>query len=779
MSQLSECALKYAELGWHVFPLAPGKKTPITSHGVKDATVDEAQIRAWWERWPTANIGVACGKQSGIYVIDVDVPASGDANGLESLKEFPQLPITVKQHTPRGGFHAFYKTDDAPANRNSFRPGIDLRGDGYYVVLAPSIHPNGGVYAWDAGHAPWEVKTAAYPDYMRPVKRTPWEAQPLSVVQPASRPHDDDTIRRASLWLAECDPAVQGQAGHDKLFWAAQGMVNGCRLSDEQAYSTLASEYNQRCCPPWDLSVQSEEKDFRRKISEARRNPPRDKPVGWIVDDPDYAMPDASNVKVDVAALLRERAANANLEMLKIQEEFVESAQSEEPFSGGNNLGYWITDEKDEKHVDDNEFQFLVQPTGLLGEICSWINSTSIRSQPFLTLACSLTFLGVLYGRKIKDATGNRTNLYAMGVARSSAGKAHAPHQIRRLCEAAGCMDLLGGDDVASDSALEDKISRKPATLFLWDEIGYLLANIRSGKSPHHAQIVSLLMKLYSSAGNIYLGKEYAEKDKQRVIVQPCCCIYGMSTPERLSDGISPMDMQDGWLSRCLMFLSDLYPIKNRKIREKPVPNGISEQCREWFLRGQGATDGSSVSQFVTSHYTQAPPEQTTIESSREAERVFIVFDNESTERGKKYPDMAILWAKSEENARKIALIIAASENSVNPVISESIADYSCRLVRYLLKDFRVILAPEIVSGITEQQKRKIVACIRQYGISGCTKATLTRRTQWANKRQRNDLIEDLIEAGEIIRGLDGRDKRTLNYWTVENFLKFKEGEAK
>ncbi len=47
-NQLLEAALKYVSLGWYVFPLAPGQKVPITKHGVKDATTDEAQVRKWW-----------------------------------------------------------------------------------------------------------------------------------------------------------------------------------------------------------------------------------------------------------------------------------------------------------------------------------------------------------------------------------------------------------------------------------------------------------------------------------------------------------------------------------------------------------------------------------------------------------------------------------------------------------------------------------------------------------------------------------------------------------
>ena len=66
---LSDAALRYAELGYPVFPCAAGGKVPLTPRGFKDATTDAAQIRAWWEKDPDANIGMPT---AGLLAIDVD-----------------------------------------------------------------------------------------------------------------------------------------------------------------------------------------------------------------------------------------------------------------------------------------------------------------------------------------------------------------------------------------------------------------------------------------------------------------------------------------------------------------------------------------------------------------------------------------------------------------------------------------------------------------------------------------------------------------------------------
>jgi hypothetical protein len=64
-------ALKCAERGWPVFPCRAGTKEPATTHGFDDATTDPDQIRAWWDRWPGANLAIATGAP-GPDVLDVD-----------------------------------------------------------------------------------------------------------------------------------------------------------------------------------------------------------------------------------------------------------------------------------------------------------------------------------------------------------------------------------------------------------------------------------------------------------------------------------------------------------------------------------------------------------------------------------------------------------------------------------------------------------------------------------------------------------------------------------
>jgi Virulence-associated protein E/Bifunctional DNA primase/polymerase, N-terminal/Primase C terminal 2 (PriCT-2) len=173
-SEMLEAALAYARMGLRVFPLhtivngacSCGKATcssaakhPKTKRGFLDATTDAEQIRKWWARWPNANIGIATG--SGLAVIDID--------GAEGAQEFKELvathgppPATLTCQTG-SGFHLFYLLRaGSPEVRSSARGKVHVRGEGGYVVAAPSRHASGRTYQWVK-----KVPIAILPDWLR------------------------------------------------------------------------------------------------------------------------------------------------------------------------------------------------------------------------------------------------------------------------------------------------------------------------------------------------------------------------------------------------------------------------------------------------------------------------------------------------------------------------------------------------------------------------------------------------------------------------------------
>ena len=154
-NELLTYALKYAtEYGWAVFPVSATTKKPLTPHGCKDAKKDPGAIRAWWKRHPDASIGVATGTMSNLIVIDEDIDEDKGLNGYQEVTQWERingdLPETVRAITGRGGAHLYFKyTGKDIKNRAGILEGVDVRGEGGYVIAPPSYHPNGTQYQWE------------------------------------------------------------------------------------------------------------------------------------------------------------------------------------------------------------------------------------------------------------------------------------------------------------------------------------------------------------------------------------------------------------------------------------------------------------------------------------------------------------------------------------------------------------------------------------------------------------------------------------------------------
>ncbi|XKH35070.1 bifunctional DNA primase/polymerase [Azospirillum doebereinerae] len=157
-------ALKHADRGWRVFPCVERTKRPcnepgLFEHGCTNATKSPFWIRKFWSRWPGANPAVATGPDTGLWVLDIDTKGGVDGFATLAVLEglFGLLPETMGQQTPTGGAQRFFVWPDARdvRNRNSkgLGPGLDARGDGGYIMVPPSIHPDrldGPRYRWDA-----------------------------------------------------------------------------------------------------------------------------------------------------------------------------------------------------------------------------------------------------------------------------------------------------------------------------------------------------------------------------------------------------------------------------------------------------------------------------------------------------------------------------------------------------------------------------------------------------------------------------------------------------
>lgn len=160
-------ANEYGTRGLCVHPLRPGSKLPLLNRWPERATNDRASVAAFWRQWPDAGVAIATGAASGVIVLDVDPRHGGDDSLVELEHHYGELPPSWRCLTASGGLHVYFKHPGGHVgNRAGLWPGIDVRGDGGYVVAPPTDLAPGRGYEWEIGYAPGELPLAPPPGWL-------------------------------------------------------------------------------------------------------------------------------------------------------------------------------------------------------------------------------------------------------------------------------------------------------------------------------------------------------------------------------------------------------------------------------------------------------------------------------------------------------------------------------------------------------------------------------------------------------------------------------------
>lgn len=245
-------ALWYVRQGFAVFPLwwpnggacacpkgaacSSPAKHPMTATGFHDASADEEQVKAWWSKWPTANIGLPTGHD--FDVVDID-GAAQEWTEFTAANKMPEHHGVAMSGRAAGGFHYYCRPGGqktVPSGKNGLPKGVEIKGHGGYVVAPPSMHVSGTAYRWIKelsadvhGEEPWPqwyARITAKPE--RPKERI--EFTPLASVS------DDRASRYGAAVLTKaCDLVLHaGEGGRwnglarEAVPLAARAVAGGC-----------------------------------------------------------------------------------------------------------------------------------------------------------------------------------------------------------------------------------------------------------------------------------------------------------------------------------------------------------------------------------------------------------------------------------------------------------------------------------------------------------------------------------------------------------------------
>lgn len=212
-------------------------KHPRTTDGLTSATIDIEQIRQWWSRWPHANPGARTGRDSGVFILDVDADGFDALDELAASRGIPNwCPDTWTVRTGNLGAHLYFRHPGSDVKVRTtagvIASGVDVRGDGGYAVLPPSRHVSRRRYEWVQGLAPQEMGLADAPLWLLEL-----------VIEHGTRP----------VGVAQPFPAASGsiETGRRNATLTSLGGAMRRRGFAEAAIEAALQVENQaRCCPP-------------------------------------------------------------------------------------------------------------------------------------------------------------------------------------------------------------------------------------------------------------------------------------------------------------------------------------------------------------------------------------------------------------------------------------------------------------------------------------------------------------------------------------------------
>lgn len=521
----TDLALALAARGWAVFPIGKHKRPIVDAWNVK-ATHDADRVRALFAPYPSCAVGVACGRASGLFVIDVD-----SADTAHPIHE--RMDPTLVVQTPRGGFHYYYampeEVDDDDVLRNTQKAeaclgfgDVDTRGAGGYVV-GPGSVTAGGRYEIVV-----DVEPAPIPAWVIDAMRTYKRAKTAIAVRqtmPVAVLDDSRRMERARAYVARMPGAISGSGGHTATMKVARACVTGFGLSEAETLEVLR-EYNGRCSPAWS------DRELQHKAKEAANKPdPKGNSTGHMLvahyDDPLHGLQITGQETVP------------EIMGPESEPETARFVRAPEP--------------------DDRAQVQLLERVRALGGLCesfpAWVLAGAEYPQPGLTIGATVALGSAMAARRwvYERATSSQI---VCAVAPTASGKGRPQGALGQVMRelwpvAIGANDL--SSTVSTIARIEEATGFGVGLLLVLDEYGPRLKALFDARSGHQRDMRALLLTLSTVGTGSYVAASSVTRGaKDRVITAPALTIFGSSTPAALHDAVGQMAIDDGFLGRHL-----------------------------------------------------------------------------------------------------------------------------------------------------------------------------------------------------------------------------------
>ena len=691
-------------------------KHPFTKHGLNDASGDIEEVAKMFQYRDDLNIAIRTGEVSGFFALDIDDRKGGNISIDKLQSVYGSLPPTPVSITGNGGHLFFnYPGVKTPSRSDVFGdqyPGIDIRADGGYIIAPPSMHSSGRQYKFyhdcpnDAPNAPaWVLEII--------LKKTKKEIKPLKN-DSLGLGSSEWSVDEVNNMLDTIDPDISYND------WLHIGMAlhqGGFSLSLWDNWSRGGQKYeNGDCEGRWHGFTPSSGITMGTLVEMAMSK-------GWKPKPVDRPPVDIDNIAPIIKKAEKKLKAVAEAKKKEVSPEPVPAPTPVPAVSTCNIVG----------------FNAMELP-GLIGDTVRWITKYAIRKQPELALMNTLAFAGAVFGRKYASPLNTRTNLYAVGIADTGAGKEFSRKMIRELASASGLQERIGADDVRSDSGLLKGLMNNSSQVMMIDEFGIFLQGIANDRSPHYIRAVSkILLRLYSISNSVYNHGEYADPRAEPIIINyPNLSIYGTSTEEAYSKSLKKSSIENGDLNRFVTIRArseKVYPDEDIPFSE--IDEGLKIR---WSAFAPHA--GASLGEIVNN--SDMAPEVVRVEWGQCKAIQYAIQKRQIDKIYEKNP-YRHLWGRMHENTIKIAMMFAIARDKFAPVFEPEDFDIAQMLVESSIEYLTDLASNHMAETPQEESNNEIVRAIQSAGGS-MSRSDIMRKFRKLKRRDLDDTINNLIE---------------------------------
>lgn len=790
MTAYADTADVLRDNGYHVIPIAPGKKFPadIGPFGWKpmsswsrfcDHMPDTAQHERWLDM-EGAGIGVA----HGLHACCIDVDTDDEAFGQAVMGAAGGSPVRRKGSK---GFAAYYRGNPALEEHGARvtwyideKPCLDLLLTGSQSVLPPSVHPSGQPYVW------------LTPDTLEDFASDELPVLPADVVERITKALEPFGATRRKPGRSRAAPC--GLTNRDRLKTPSGGEGAGhARTLNERALGQLHAWFVELGLPktreraPGCFEAIPSWRSSGSGRAEADRNPnlkaaptgivdfgadvaytpinlvmaalglPDNEAISWLkryFPDKD----DGPKVTVDYDAMIHrfeqeksmridaERRAEEERTRRVAAEEDLRAAIPEQDFMEPPEMGAGFRAHASDKRPMPSKatFERLLNPDrpfpikgldeihGLLGDLARYIDRATTRRTDLGALAQSIPLIGALTPQ-YKSPTNLRTNIYTVALGASGTGKTQLRNAVRKLADVAQIEGYLTSGDFTSGAAVLMALegAGENAKLAMMDEFGHVLQRLTNARAASHERdLMKVFTELFSAAGHKHAGKAYAD-GRQIEIDRPHLCLFGMATPGQFFDGFGAGALDDGAIARYVIM-----PVGESSY-QTPDETGVEDVARS--LRAladmRNGLPGDQEVRFESNAWARWIRLRDECEAYAEYCELHNVRGGPSIMR------------RVAEQAMKIAMISGIGCDWESPRVGMHDFEIGYAMAWYCAAQM-IGNADNIVDNEFEQVKMEAYKWIKEN--DACTRTGMARKFRKLKRRELDDIISGLIEGGMI-----------------------------